>query len=105
VGEILLNAWMFPADIVNAVAYHHAPSKAHAKPIFPTCIHLADLICTVKGITPLKDHHFISLDRDVLPVIREIKHNFNTEDMISLISQLDIEIERQNTMVTAFKKK
>lgn len=105
VGEILLNSWMFPADIVNAVAYHHAPEQVDTKSIFPVCIHLADLLCTIKGITPLKDHHFITLNREIIPAIREIKPNFGTDDLINMTSQLDIEIDRQSTFVTAFKKK
>lgn len=105
VGEILLTTWMFPPDIVNAVASHHAPSKAKVDPVFSAFIHLADLLCTIKGISPLKDHHFISLDQDIIPVIRDIKANFSTDDMMVLLSQLDIDIERQSSFVTAFKKK
>jgi putative nucleotidyltransferase with HDIG domain len=105
VGEILLSSWMFPSDIVNAVAYHHTPSDTQAKAVFPICIHLADVLCTIKGISPLKDHHFIGLDQEIISVIREIKPSFGTEDMLSMISQLDIEIDRQSTFVTAFKKK
>jgi len=105
VGEILLCSWMFPSDIVNAVSFHHTPSKATVDQIFPACIHLADLLCTIKGITPLKDHHFAAIDRDVIPLIQEVKQNFCTEDMTALLSQLDIEIERQGSFVSAFKKK
>jgi putative nucleotidyltransferase with HDIG domain len=105
VGEILLTAWMFPSDIVNAVSSHHTPSQAKMDPVFSFCIHLADLLCTIKGITPLKDHHFIFLDRDIIPVIHEVKANFSTNDLTALLSQLDIDIERQSGFVTAFKKK
>lgn len=105
VGEILLSSWMFPSDIVNAVAFHHTPSKAKHDPIFPACIHLADLLCTTKGITPLRDHHLLTIDRDVIPLIHEVKQDFGTEDMTALLSQLDIEIERQGSFVSAFKKK
>jgi hypothetical protein len=52
----------------------------------------------------LKDRHFITVDRDILPIIQERRHHFSTEDIVSLMSQLDIEIERQSSFVTAFKR-
>jgi putative nucleotidyltransferase with HDIG domain len=104
VGEILLNSWMFPPDVVNAVAHHHSPVMSEVDPIFAVCVHLADVMCTAKGITPLKDQHFITVDRDILPIIQERRHHFTTEDIISLMSQLDIEIERQGSFMTAFKR-
>jgi putative nucleotidyltransferase with HDIG domain len=104
VGEVLLNSWMFPPDVVNTVAHHHSPVLSNVDPIFTVCVHLADVLCTAKGITPLKDRHFITVDRDILPIIQERRHHFSTEDIVSLMSQLDIEIERQSSFVTAFKR-
>ena len=104
VGQILLNSWMFPPDVVNTVAHHHTPVLSNVDPIFTVCVHLADVLCTAKGITPLKDRHFITVDRDILPIIQERRHHFSTEDIVSLMSQLDIEIERQSSFVTAFKR-
>ncbi len=104
VGQILLNSWMFPPDVVNTVAHHHTPVLSDVDPIFTICVHLADVLCTAKGITPLKDRHFITVDRDILPIIQERRHHFSTEDIVSLMSQLDIEIERQGSFMTAFKR-
>jgi hypothetical protein len=67
-------------------------------------VHLADILCTAKGITPLKNRHFITVDRDILPIIQERRHHFSTEDIVLLMSQLDIEIERQGSFMTAFKR-
>jgi len=103
VGEILLTAWMFPSDVVSAVAHHHCPMSAKTDAVFAACVHLADVICTAKGMTPLKDRQFITIDRDVLPLIQERRHHFSTEDILSLMTKLDIEIERQNSFMTAFK--
>jgi putative nucleotidyltransferase with HDIG domain len=105
IGEILLSMWMFPPDITDAVASHHDPMKTKKDPVFSACIHLADILCTLKGISPLKDHHFIAVERDIIPVIREIKRDFGTEDMTFLLSELDIEIDRQSNFVSAFRKK
>ena len=104
VGEILLNSWMFPPDVVNSVAHHHSPMLSKVDPIFAVCVHLSDVLCTAKGITPMKDSHFVTVDRDILPMIKERRHHFSTEDIVSLMSQLDIEIERQGSFMTAFKR-
>lgn len=104
VGEILLTSWMFPPDVVSAVAQHHCPLSSKVDTVFAMCVHLADVICTAKGLSPLKDQHFITVDRDILPIIQERRHHFSTEDIASLMTQLDIEIERQNSFMTAFKK-
>jgi putative nucleotidyltransferase with HDIG domain len=104
VGEILLNSWMFPPDVVNSVAHHHSPVLSTVDPIFTVCVHLADILCTAKGITPLKNRQFITVDRDILPIIQERRHHFSTEDIVLLMSQLDIEIERQSSFMTAFKR-
>ena len=104
VGRILLSSWMFPPDVVNTVAHHHSPMSSNVDPIFSICVHLADVLCTAKGITPLKDSHFITIDRDILPIIQERRHHFATEDILALMSQLDIDIDRQSNFMTAFKK-
>ena len=104
VGERLLNSWMFPPDVVNTVAHHHSPVLSTVDPIFTVCVHLADILCTAKGITPLKNRQFITVDRDILPIIQERRHHFSTEDIVSLMTQLDIEIERQGSFMTAFKR-
>jgi len=104
IGKILLSSWMFPPDVVNSVAHHHAPMTSEMDPIFSICVHLADILCTAKGITPLKDRHFLTINHDILPMIRERRPHFATEDIISLMTQLDIEIDRQSNFMTAFKK-
>ncbi|MGC9325798.1 MAG: HDOD domain-containing protein [Desulfomonilia bacterium] len=105
IGGRLLNSWMFPSEIIHAVTYHHQPSSTETEPVFAACVHIADLLCSIKGITPLNDHFFLTLDADILPVVSEYKENFGTEDMHKLLAQLDIEIERQSSFVAAFKRK
>jgi putative nucleotidyltransferase with HDIG domain len=103
VGQILLSSWMFPADVINAVAFHHNPGSSKTDPLFAVCVHLSDVLCTAKGITPMKDHHFITINREILPIVQEKGSTFATEDVISLMGQLDIEIDRQSSFMTAFK--
>lgn len=104
VGHILLGSWMFPADVVTAVAHHHDPMSCPDDPLFSICIHLADVLCTSKGITPMKDRHFITIDRKILPMIQDRRHEFTTESLKTLMSELDMEIDRQSGYLSAFKK-
>ena len=104
VGRILLTSWMFPADVVDAVSCHHDPASSRDNTMFAACVHLADVLCTAKGITPLKDNHFITINQDIVPIIQEYRTTFSTEEISSLMGQLDIEIDRQGSFMTAFKK-
>lgn len=102
-GTRLLEFWTFPQDIIDAVRYHHEPSKAKMNSVFAACIHLADLICTHKAISPLGDRHFLSLEKDILPILDGLKESFTTEDLRALMMQLDLELDRQTGFVSAYK--
>lgn len=104
IGGELLSRWMFPGEISEAVVRHHRPSAAHENQLFAACVHLADLLCTVRGLTPLKNNFFLNFDRDVLGLIQTQKESFGTEDMRQLLLQLDLELERQSSFVAAFKR-
>ncbi len=103
IGGRLLNSWGFPIDITDAVKYHHRPGLALKDKVFTVCIHIADILCSIKGITPLKDHFFLPVDRDILDVLYSLKENFATDDMIHLLERLDLEIERHSSFVTMFR--
>lgn len=103
IGGKLLNSWMFPQEISDTVTYHHTPSCVEADPAFAACVHIADLLCTVKGISPLKEHYFLSIDKGILPTLHNLKEDFSTDDMIKLLPQIDLEIDRQSSFVSAFK--
>ncbi|HOJ12891.1 MAG TPA: HDOD domain-containing protein [Deltaproteobacteria bacterium] len=105
VARILLGEWMFPAEIVDAVACHHDPASSEVDRLFACCIHLADVICTAKGITPLKDRHFVLIDRGVLRFLEECGHTLTTSDVKSFMDRLDLEIERQSTYLSAFRNR
>ena len=57
-GAYLLSIWGLPASLVEAVAYHHAPSNAGEMQFCPlTAVHLADAIASA--------HDPCSLNRDI----------------------------------------
>jgi len=104
IGGRLLKSWMFPLDIVDVTSFHHDPSKAEIDPLFVACVHLADILCTFNGISPLKDQYFFPVDKEALSQIHSQKKDFSTEDMNFLLSRLDIEIERQSSFVSVFRR-
>jgi HD-like signal output (HDOD) protein len=104
IGRRLLEFWNFPAEVTQAVWFHHAPSLAISDVVLASCVHIADLICTVKKISPLGDRYFLVMDRKVVPVLTGLKQSFCTEDLFSLMSQLDLEIDRQSLFVSAYKR-
>ena len=104
VGGKLLDSWMFPQEISGAVTYHHEPSSDGSDPSFAACVHIADLLCTLKGITPLREHYFLTIEKKIFPVLHSLKEDFSTDDMMKLLVQLDLEIDRQSSFVSAFKR-
>lgn len=103
IGGKLLSSWTFPSDIIEAVAFHHSPGLSKKDPAFVACVHLADILCTIKGISPIKDNSFLPMDKDILQIIYTLREDFDTEDILGLLSQLDLEIERQSSFVATFK--
>ncbi len=104
IGKMLMEFWNFPEGLVHAVQCHHAPSNAVTDAFLASCVHIADLICTVRGISPLGDRYFLAMDKKVVPLLTGLKENFCTEDLFSLLGQLDLEIDRQSGFVSAFRR-
>lgn len=103
VGARLLGSWRFPGGITDAVMRHHEPSRSQTDKTLAACVHIADLICTIKGFTSLGSRHFLTLEREILPFLKGLKENFGTEDLVSLSEQIDLEMERQDAFVSAFR--
>ncbi|HOO44895.1 MAG TPA: HDOD domain-containing protein [Deltaproteobacteria bacterium] len=103
IGGRLLESWMFPQEICDAVAFHHNPSGVGDDPVFAAFVHIADILCTVKGISPLKEDYFLTIQKSILPVLQGLKDNLSTDDLVNLIPQIDLEIDRHSNFVSAFK--
>ena len=44
VGAIVFSKWGLPRSLIEAVQFHHYPSRAQEHPLFPAIVHLADVI-------------------------------------------------------------
>ena len=49
-GRILADVWNLPADIAAAVEFHHAPASDAEYVEISSTIHLADLLCRLRGL-------------------------------------------------------
>jgi putative nucleotidyltransferase with HDIG domain len=103
IGRKLLEFWCFPDDIKDAVAWHHEPSRALSCQALASCVSITDLICAIKGISPLGDRHFLTIDKNVLPLLSKLKKDFDTEDLFYLTRQLDLEIDRLSGFVSIYR--
>ena len=103
IGSRLLNSWMFPQDITNAVASHHGPQVHGDDQVMVALVHLADIICTLKGISPTRDYSFLPINRYMMPALFDLNKDFCTEDIQNLMAQLDLEIEKQSSFLQVFK--
>ncbi len=50
IGAALIDRWNFPAELVQAVRYHHTPEDAPSESMLTSIVHLADTIVLRKGI-------------------------------------------------------
>lgn len=102
IARWLLDYWMFPTEIITAVSGHHEPSRSPS--ILAACVHFADLLCTIKGLSPLSDRYFLAVDKAIVPSVMGLRPHFSTEDLFSLMDQIDLEIDRQSGFVSAYKR-
>ncbi len=47
VGGLIAQRWGFPTVLIDAISFHHYPSSAHAKPVLPAIVNLANYL-TIK---------------------------------------------------------
>jgi putative nucleotidyltransferase with HDIG domain len=50
IGGLILDHWSLPADIVNAVRWHHDPDSAEQSDLMLDIVHVANVLCVMIGI-------------------------------------------------------
>jgi putative nucleotidyltransferase with HDIG domain len=53
VGALIAERWQLPAELHDAIRYHHAPSRAARYRLMVALIHVSDAIASRSGIPPL----------------------------------------------------
>ena len=93
VGKMLLTKWNLPETLIHSVFYHHNPSKA-LEPVWPSIVHLADIIANALGLGSSGERFVPQLDEKALnnisfsPGILEMIVNQATHQFTSFVSFL-----------------
>ena len=86
-GALLAEAWKFPASVQAAIRFHHASSRyAGAEADLVSCVELANVICTIKGISSVG----VRLVEPPHGAFRAL--GFKKEDIVILATDLDREL-------------
>jgi putative nucleotidyltransferase with HDIG domain len=89
VGAYLFGLWGLPESIVEAVAYHHSPSRCpHPGPAMLTALHVADILASEvgasyevsRGSEPDLEYLGVAGVRDRLPEWRELARQMTAEE-------------------------
>jgi len=62
VGNWLAEKWNLPRQLVEAIAFHHAPGRLYRGAELPSLIHLADFLCRRESIGDGGGHRLPTLD-------------------------------------------
>jgi HD-like signal output (HDOD) protein len=102
-GAVVLERTGFDINTINAVLYHHAGPEKGQVPLLASMIHIADVICNVKGLTPFMGFTFPLAEQELLLPVQEIKKDFGAKDLVYLADRVDIEIERLRPFYAALR--
>lgn len=102
-GVAVLERIGFDKNTIDAVLYHHTVPEKGQAPLLASIIHIADIICNIKGLTPFKGLTFPIAEQEMLLPVQELKKDFGSEDMAYLADNVDIEIERLRPFYAALK--
>jgi len=95
IGARILNQWSLPADIINAVRWHHQPESAQKSDLMLDIVHVANVLCLMMGIGAgrgdglqhrpselvvkrlgLESHHFEKVTSQTLQWVEELSGAF-----------------------------
>lgn len=83
VGAKVVERWNFPANLVEAIRYHHEPEKAEVAPILTSIVHIADASCLMLGIGLGGDGLSYPLNEKAVDML-----TLTEQDMENLMSKL-----------------
>jgi HD-like signal output (HDOD) protein len=102
-GAAVLERAGFDKNTIDTVLYHHTGPEKGQAPLLASIIHIADIICNIKGLTPFKGLTFPMVEQEMLLPVQEIKKDFGAKDMSYLADRVDIEIERLRPFYAALR--
>lgn len=92
IGSKIAEKWNLPAELVEAIAYHHNPEKAQVNKSITAMVHVADAICMAMGIGIGVDGMLYPFSEQALEQV-----GLKADDIDLVISQLtDIFVDQQS---------
>jgi HD-like signal output (HDOD) protein len=88
IGESLLKYWNYPANLVNAVGYHHHPLAAEFFQVEASVVHVADFLVHAIDIGSSGENFIPPLK---MPAWEKV--NFSVADLATLMDAADDQIE------------
>ena len=86
VGARLLERWSFPATLVEAVRFHHTPSRATADPELARIAHLADALTITLGMGLGADGLAYALDEEALKDLG-VEDSGQTQELLTELAE------------------
>ena len=94
-GEKVAESWSFPDSIVRAIRYHHMAMNARGEDVeIVRCVEVANLICTLKGITSVG----LKLVKVCKPTMASL--SMTGDDVAVIAEDLDQELLKNATLFT-----
>lgn len=92
VGARIAEKWNLPAELVEAIAFHHNPEKAQVNKNLTSIVHVADAVCLAMGIGIGIDGMLYPFSQEALDMLK-----MNESEIDLTISQLtDIFVDQQS---------
>jgi len=90
-GRALAEKWHLSDDIVQVIAYHHAPELSEAAQPLVALVHLSDLLCRVRGLGyGYYERHKVDLVHDPAWAVLQNQHrDLEGVDLARLTFELD----------------
>ena len=57
IGEALLRSWLYPPNLIHAVANHHQPLSSDAYKMEAAIVHLSDCLVNAMEVGSSGEHH------------------------------------------------
>lgn len=91
VGSRVARKWRLPAEIVEAIAFHHNPAEAEKDPHLTAVVHISDALCSSLGLGVGVDGMLYPVSKNAMELLR-----LGGNDIEMIVEELsDVMIELQ----------
>ncbi|MDA8162047.1 MAG: HDOD domain-containing protein [Desulfobacteraceae bacterium] len=86
IGQHIARTWRLPAELEEAIAFHHQPDATQVIAPLPCIVHLADHICSLTGIGLANDAMSNGLNMEAVNFLKLNEHT--VEDILSAVPRI-----------------